>query len=88
MQWLWKIHRVGKGREMLDLIGMELTRVRKMAEKAGCDPLVYVIDMAILEANAHVWAHDDSPETPVGGQMGHANQNSHRERGRKLRVVR
>jgi hypothetical protein len=35
---------------MLDLIEIELKRVRKMAEQADNRFLVYVIDMAILEA--------------------------------------
>ena len=37
---------------MLDLIEIELTRVRKMAEHAGDDFLLYLIDIAIIEANA------------------------------------
>ncbi len=37
---------------MLELIEIELTRVRKMAEQAGDDFLLYLIDLAIIEANA------------------------------------
>ena len=36
---------------MLDLIEIELTRVRKMAEHADDAFLLYLLDMAILEAN-------------------------------------
>jgi hypothetical protein len=36
---------------MLDLIEIELKRIRKMAEQADNRFLVYVIDMAILEAS-------------------------------------
>ncbi len=36
---------------MLDLIEIELTRVRRMAEHADDAFLLYLIDMAILEAN-------------------------------------
>lgn len=36
---------------MLDLIEIELTRVRRMAEHANDDFLLYLLDMAILEAN-------------------------------------
>ena len=36
---------------MLNLIEIELTRIRRMAERANDDFLLYIIDMAILEAN-------------------------------------
>jgi hypothetical protein len=36
---------------MLDLIEIDLKRIRKMAEQADNRFLVYVIDMAILEAS-------------------------------------
>lgn len=36
---------------MLDLIEIELTRVRRMAEQTDDRFLLYLIDMAILEAN-------------------------------------
>lgn len=38
--------------EMLDLIEIELTRARNMAEHPGDDVLRYLIDMAILEARS------------------------------------
>jgi hypothetical protein len=37
---------------MFELLEIELTRVRKMAEHAGDAFLLYLIDMAILQANA------------------------------------
>jgi hypothetical protein len=36
---------------MLDLIEIELTRVRRMAEQTDDRFLLYLLDMAILEAN-------------------------------------
>jgi hypothetical protein len=36
---------------MLDLIEIELVRIRKMAEQSGAGPLLYFIDLAILEVN-------------------------------------
>ena len=47
---------------MLDLIEVELTRVRKMAEHAGDEFLLYLIDMAIIEANAKARSRRESPE--------------------------
>jgi hypothetical protein len=40
------------GLQMLDLIEIELTRVRRMAEHADDGFLLYLLDMAILEANS------------------------------------
>jgi hypothetical protein len=37
---------------MFDLVEIELTRVRKMAELTNDDLLIYLIDVAIIEANA------------------------------------
>jgi hypothetical protein len=36
---------------MLDLIEIELVRIRKMAEQSGGGSLLYFIDLAILEVN-------------------------------------
>jgi hypothetical protein len=36
---------------MLDLIEIELTRIRRMAEQTSDRFLLYLLDMAILEAN-------------------------------------
>ena len=73
---------------MLDLIGIELTRIRSLAEQAGHDLLVYLIDLAILEANAPAFAHSDNPETPDAAPLWHDDPISHWELGQKLRVVR
>lgn len=53
---------------MLDLIEIELTRVRKMAEHAGDDFLLYLIDIAIIEANAKARSRrdGDAMSNPVG----------------------
>jgi hypothetical protein len=40
------------GTTMFQLLEIELTRVRRMAEQAGDAFLLYLIDLAILEANA------------------------------------
>ncbi len=47
---------------MLDLIEIELTRVRKMAEHAGDDFLLYLIDIAIIEANAKARSRREDAE--------------------------
>ena len=73
------------GNRMLELIEIELTKVRRMAEQAGNGLLLSLIDMAILEANAQACAHDN-PEIPVAGPMGTITP--HWELGQKLRVVR
>ena len=43
---------------MLDLIEIELTRVRRMAEQADDGFLLYLIDMAIIQANARARARN------------------------------
>jgi hypothetical protein len=53
------------GKEMFDLIEIELTRVRRMAERADGEFLVYLIDMAIIEANAKARSPDNSLETLI-----------------------
>ena len=50
---------------MLGLIEIELTRVRKMAEGTGNYFLVYLIDMAVIEANANARSSDNSLETLI-----------------------
>ena len=47
---------------MLGLIENELTRVRKMAERTGNYFLVYLIDVAIIEANAKARSSNNSLE--------------------------
>ncbi len=43
---------------MLDLIEIELTRVRRMAEQADDGFLLYLIDMAIIQADARARARN------------------------------
>jgi hypothetical protein len=48
---------------MLDLIEIELTRVRKMAEHADDEFLLYLIDIAIIEANTKARLRREADET-------------------------
>ena len=50
---------------MLGLIENELTRVRKMAERTGNYFLVYLIDVAIIEANAKARSSNNSLESLI-----------------------
>jgi len=50
---------------MLDLMQIELARVRKMAQQADDGFLLYLIDMVILEANQKTGASNDKAETPA-----------------------
>ena len=50
---------------MFGLIETELTRVRRLAKQAGNDFLVYLIDMAIIEANAKARSPNNSLEALV-----------------------
>ncbi len=45
---------------MIERVELELTRVRRMAEQASDSMLVYLIDMAILKANAKARAASDA----------------------------
>ena len=53
---------------MLDLIEIELKRVRKMAEQSGDGFLLYLIDLAIIEASVKARSRPESAETadPLG----------------------
>jgi hypothetical protein len=70
---------------MLDLIEIELTRIRRMAEHAGDGFLLYLLDMAILEANrrSRVRAEGD-PARPPGSEASDLGDNLATE----LKVVR
>lgn len=48
---------------MFELIEIELTRVRRMAEQTDDGFLLYLIDIAIIEANAKARSHADRLET-------------------------
>ena len=71
---------VKSGDRMLELIEVELTKVRRMAEQAGNGLLLSLLDMAILEANAQACA--------VAGPTEHENQVPDWELWQQLRVVR
>jgi hypothetical protein len=47
---------------MFELIERELTRVRRMAEQADNELLLYLIDMAIIEANREARSGMNSPK--------------------------
>lgn len=49
---------------MLDLIEIELTQIRRMAEQAADSFLLYLIDMAILEAKHNARHSKDVLERP------------------------
>jgi len=53
---------------LFELIEIELTRVRRMAEQENDGFLLYLIDMAILEANSKARARNDSLETLADGE--------------------
>ena len=60
---------------MLDLIEIELTRVRRMAEHANDGFLLYLLDMAILEANRRARSRGEASDSltssaPVAGSDG------------------
>jgi hypothetical protein len=50
---------------MFDLIEINLTRIRKMAEQADDDFLLYLIDIAIIEANAKARCRKDNLEAVI-----------------------
>jgi hypothetical protein len=56
---------------MLDLIEIELKRIRKMAEQADNRFLVYLIDMAILEAGRR--ARADAMANPEFAAEGYSS---------------
>jgi len=47
---------------VFDLLEIELTRVRRMAEQTGDDLLLYLIDLAIIAANAKARSMRTAPE--------------------------
>lgn len=50
---------------MFGLVEIELTRIRRMAQQANDGFLAYLIDMAIIEANAKARSRSNSLETPM-----------------------
>jgi len=59
---------------MFDLIEIELTRVRRMAEQTDDGFLLYLIDIAIIEANAKARSSKSSQETMISGPLERDNQ--------------
>jgi hypothetical protein len=72
---------------MLDLIEMELTRVRRMAERADDGLLLYLIDMAIIEAHARSRFHRDSSGTIGSGTPDRDHLRLAPETRRDLQIV-
>jgi len=54
---------LARKKPMFDLIEIELTRVRRMAEQTDDAFLIYLIDIAIIEANAKARSNRDALET-------------------------
>jgi hypothetical protein len=53
------------GKQVFDLIAIELMEVRKMAQQAGEYLLVYLIDIAIIEAKAKACSGSNSLEALI-----------------------
>ena len=53
------------GKKVFDLIAIELMEVRKMAQQAGKYLLVYLIDIAIIEAKAKACSGSNSLEALI-----------------------
>jgi hypothetical protein len=54
-----------RARGMFEEIEMELTTIRNVAEKSGDDFLAYLINMAIIQANAKARARQTSLESLI-----------------------
>jgi hypothetical protein len=54
---------LARKKPMFDLIEIELTRVRRMAEQTDDTFLLYLIDIAIIEANAKARSNQEALET-------------------------
>ncbi len=59
---------------MFDLIEIELTRVRRMAEQTDDAFLLYLIDIAIIEANAKARSDKVGLETMIPRPLGRDDQ--------------
>lgn len=73
---------------MLDLIEIELTRVRRMAEHADDDFLLYLLDMAILEANRRARSIDGSGASAESLRLDSLSNEPRRHLAAELKVVR
>jgi hypothetical protein len=65
-----------EGEKMNDLIEIELTRVRRMAEGSNDVFLLYLIDMAIIEARLRLGPRDNSQVMRNAGADGHDDHRS------------
>ncbi len=73
---------------MFELIEIELTRVRKMAELADDGFLLYLIDIAIIEANAKARSMQSSIETIVPLALERDNTTRERKLSQDFQTVR
>lgn len=73
---------------MFELIEIELTRVRRMAEQADDGFLLYLIDIAIIEANAKARSMQNSLETIVPLALERDERSYGRKLSRDLQPVR
>jgi hypothetical protein len=53
---------------ILELVEIELRRVRSMAARADDDALLYLIDMAIMEAKSRACSHAPNGERSAAGR--------------------
>jgi hypothetical protein len=76
--------------DMLDLIEIELTRVRRMAEHADDGFLLYLLDMAILEANqrARSFAENRASAADEARRLESGSVESRHNLAAELKVVR
>jgi hypothetical protein len=75
---------------MLDLIEIELTRVRRMAEHTDDGFLLYLLDMAILEANrrARSFAENRASDVEEPRRLESGSIESRHNLASELKVVR
>ncbi len=72
---------------MFELIEIELTRVRRMAEHADDRFLLYLIDIAIIEANAKARSTKNTFETIVPVSLEHAYKPNERKLSQVIQMV-
>ena len=73
---------------MFELIEIELTRVRRMAEQADDGFLLYLIDIAIIEANAKARSMQSSIESIVPLALERDGRTYERKLSRDFQTVR
>jgi hypothetical protein len=73
---------------MFELIEIELTRVRRMAEGADDAFLLYLIDIAIIEANAKARSTKNSLETIIPLALEGDDRAYEQEQSQEFRRVR